>query len=127
MEQFLEEFVFGMANLEEIEFAQHRDSLVGDIMRREEQLRDRSNRYWLEIDRQNYSFDYREKLVNAINKISLKEFREFFLDSIVHSDVPRIVLRSYGATQDSAMRNSDGEIDSVREFRIRMDRFAPSD
>lgn len=127
MEQFLEEFLLGMVNLEEIDFVQHRDSLVGDIMRREEQLRDRSNRYWLEIDRQNYSFDYREKLVNAINKISLKEFREFFSESLVHHNVPRIVLRSYGAMQDSAVRNSNGEIDSVGEFRARMDRFVLSD
>ena len=78
MIDFLQEFDNAISAMAESEFAMHKDSLIGAVMRQEEKLRDRSERYWIEIDRENYTFDHRDKLAEAIDKTSIEEFRHFF-------------------------------------------------
>ena len=121
--QFLEDFEKSMDNMGELEFIEHRNSLVKDIMRHEEKLSDRSNRYWTEIDREHYAFDSRENLAKAVTNISFRDFQDFFLNSIKHPDVSRIVIRSYGKSGDKKMRNSDKEIVDPSIFRSQMSRF----
>ena len=121
--QFLEDFEKSMENMEELEFIEHRTSLVKDIMKVEEKLRDRSGRYWTEIDREHYTFESRENLTEAVTNISFADFQDFFLNSIIHPNVSRIVIRSYGKSGDKKMRRSDKEIVDPMVFRSQMTRF----
>ena len=109
--------------MEELEFIEHRTSLVKDIMKAEEKLRDRSGRYWTEIDREHYTFESRENLTEAVTNISFADFQDFFLNSIIHPNVSRIVIRSYGKSGDKKMRRSDKEIVDPMVFRSQMTRF----
>jgi secreted Zn-dependent insulinase-like peptidase len=121
--QFLQDFDSVIWEITETEFTRHKSSLIGDVMRQEERLGDRSERYWIEIDRENYNFDYRETLAEAIGEISLEEFRHFFGSSIVDSKVPRIVIKSYGDLAQVLVSESANKITDPKTFRSSRGRF----
>ena len=92
-----------------------------------EKLRDRSGRYWLEIDRKDYEFDSRERLAAAINEVSLDDFRQFFQTSVLDPGHPRLVVRSFGAVKGAETALPRNEIVDPLAFRSSHGRFLPAD
>ena len=86
-------------------------------------MRDRSERYWIEIDRENYTFDHRDKLAEAIDKTSIEEFRHFFESFVLNSDTPRISIKSYGNLAPASEFESGKEITDPAVFRSSVGRF----
>ena len=109
------------------EFEQHRSSLISDVMRQEEKLRDRSGRYWLEIDRKDYEFDSRERLSAEINEVSLDDFRQFFQTSVLDPARPRLVVRSFGEVKGAESALPRNEIVDPLAFRSSQSLFLPVD
>jgi len=81
---FLEGFKSQIANLSEEEFEAAKKGLITKTDKKDDTLEDRSNRYWTEIDRENYDFDSRKKLTQAINDLTLEqivsEYEKVFFD-----------------------------------------------
>ena len=127
MNEFLQDYGASLGTMTDAEFEQHRSSLVGDVMRQEEKLRDRSGRYWLEIDRKDYEFDSRERLSAAINEVSLDDFRQFFQASVLDPARPRLVVRSFGAVKGAEAALPRNEIVDPLAFRSSLGRFLPVD
>jgi len=123
----LQDYGASLDTMTDAEFKQHRNSLVGDVMRQEEKLRDRSGRYWLEIDRKDYDFDSRERLVAAINEVSLDDFRKFFQTSVLDLARPHLVVRSFGAVKGAEAALPRNEIVDPLTFRSSLGRFFPVD
>ena len=127
MIEFLHDFGASIDSMTDAEFEQHRSSLVGDVMRQEEKLRDRSSRYWLEIDRKNYGFDSRERLSAAINEVSLDDFRKFFQTSVLDLARPHLVVRSFSAVKGAEAALPRNEIVDPLAFRSSLGRLFPGD
>ena len=127
MIEFLHDYGASIDIMTDAEFEQHRSSLVGDVMRQEEKLWDRSSRYWLEIDRKDYGFDSRERLSAAINEISLDDFRKFYQTSVLDLTRPRLVVRSFGAVKGAEAALPRNEIIDPLTFRSSLGRFLPVD
>ena len=127
MNEFLQVYGSSLDTMTDTEFEQHRSSLVSDVMRQEEKLRDRSGRYWLEIDRKDYEFDSRERLAAAINEVSLADFRQFFQTSVLDPGHPRLVVRSFGAVKGAETALPRNEIVDPLAFRSSHGRFLPAD
>ena len=127
MNEFLQVYGSSLDTMGDTEFEQHRSSLVSDVMRQEEKLRDRSGRYWLEIDRKDYEFDSRERLAAAINEVSLDDFRKFFQTSVLDLARPRLVVRSFGAVKGAEAALPRNEIVDPLAFRSSLGRFFPVD
>ena len=127
MNEFLQVYGSSLDTMTDTEFEQHRSSLVSDVMRQEEKLRDRSGRYWLEIDRKGYEFDSRERLAAAINEVSLDDFRQFFQKSVLDSARPRLVVRSFGAVKGVEAALPRNEIVDPMAFRSSQSRFLSVD
>jgi secreted Zn-dependent insulinase-like peptidase len=127
MNEFLQSYGASLGIMTDAEFEQHRSSLISDVMRQEEKLRDRSGRYWLEIDREDYEFDSRERLAAAINEVSLDNFRQFFKKSVLDSTRPRLVVRSFGAVKGAETALPRNEIVDPLAFRSSHGRFLPAD
>ena len=127
MNEFLQVYGSSLDTMTDTEFEQHRSSLVSDVMRQEEKLRDRSGRYWLEIDRKGYEFDSRERLAAAINGVSLDDFRQFFQTSVLDPVHPRLVVRSFGAVKGAETALPRNEIVDPLAFRSSRGRFLPAD
>ena len=127
MNEFLEVYGSSLNAMTDTEFEQHRSSLVSDVMRQEEKLRDRSGRYWLEIDRKDYEFDSRERLSAEINEVSLDDFRQFFQTSVLDPVRPRLVVRSFGEVKGAEMALPRDEIVNPLAFRSSQSLFLPVD
>ena len=127
MIEFLHDYGASIDSMTDAEFEQHRSSLVGNVMRQEEKLWDRSSRYWLEIDRDDYGFDSRERLAAAINEVSLDDFRQFFQTSVLDSARPRLVVRSFGAVKGAGAALPRNEIIDPLAFRSSQSLFLSVD
>jgi secreted Zn-dependent insulinase-like peptidase len=125
--EFLQSYGDSLGNMTDAEFEQHRSSLVSDVMRQEEKLRDRSGRYWVEIDQERYDFDTREQLAAAINEVSLDDFRQFFQTSVLDPTRPRLLVRSFGAMKGADAALPRNEIVDPMAFRSSQSRFLSVD
>jgi len=81
----------------------------------EERLRDRSDRYWQEIDMDHDKFDSREQLVNALEEIELSEMRSFFRDTFLTAERRRLSVRSIGENHEVQARSGMVSKQFIRE------------
>lgn len=95
---FLKTFATSIAAMDDIEFARHKSALISKIMEKDTTLSQRSNRYWQEIDRPNFEFDTREKLVAAVRSYPLAAFKNDYRDFIVSKHRRNLTLVAAGDT-----------------------------
>jgi secreted Zn-dependent insulinase-like peptidase len=96
IERFLLDYYESVARMSETDFEKHRQGLLTRILEKEKRLRVRSNRYWTELDRENYNFDSREQLADAVRLITKDEFVKFYKRFLLSENRKRIVARSTG-------------------------------
>ncbi len=70
-----------------------KQGLITELMKQEQKLSQRSNRYWQEIDKQYYQFDSREQMVDAISTVSKQQL----LDTFATLQQRRLIVRSTGS------------------------------
>jgi secreted Zn-dependent insulinase-like peptidase len=92
--------------MKDSDFANHRRGLLTRILEDEKQLSDRSDRYWREIDRNNYDFDSREQLADAARHIEKDEFVAFFRQFLGQDTGKRLVVRVVGKQHEKAFAQS---------------------
>jgi secreted Zn-dependent insulinase-like peptidase len=109
-------FVMGhrerIASMSEDDLEQHKSALVARVMEVERQLSERSSRWWEEIDRENFLFDTRERLRDAIQGIGLDAFRDFYATLLFDAGRRQLAIRVIGggATREaSAAPRRNGE------------------
>jgi insulysin len=95
---FLDGFGERITALTQAELEQHKRALIARVMEEERQLSERSARWWEEIDRENFRFDTREKLRDAISEIGLEEFREFYATMLLDTGRRQLAIRVIGET-----------------------------
>ena len=64
--------------LTEDDFARYQKAVISRLEEKETDIGQRSNRYWSEIDKQIYSFDSKQRLIDAVSALKLKTFKEFY-------------------------------------------------
>ncbi|MAT91693.1 MAG: peptidase M16 [Halioglobus sp.] len=75
----MDDFMQGvLPDLDEEQFARHRAALVSDILRPDKNLRERADFYWSSIARRQYDFDGRQALAEAVENLSLEDWRAYF-------------------------------------------------
>ena len=75
---FMQERQKALHTLEPEEFARHKAAVISRLEKKDSTLYERSNRYWQEIDRKNFDFDTRERLIEAINALDRNAFAQFY-------------------------------------------------
>lgn len=96
IERFISGYYESVARMSETDFEKHKQGLLARILEKEKRLRARSNRYWTELDRENYNFDSREQLAEAVRSITKDEFVEFYKRFLLSENRKRVVARSTG-------------------------------
>jgi secreted Zn-dependent insulinase-like peptidase len=76
--QFLTDSRARVANLDKGDLERHRESVLVKLLKREQTLKERSNRFWREIDRGHTQFDSREQLAEAIRQVDKKALITLF-------------------------------------------------
>ncbi len=79
--------------LDEPTLDSYRQGLISELMKQEQKLSQRSDRYWQEIDKGYYSFDSREQLVAAITEVSKQQL----LSTFAELNQRRLIVRSTGS------------------------------
>lgn len=76
--EFMQERLNALHTLAPDEFARHKAAVISHLEKKDSTLYERSNRYWQEIDRKNFYFDTRERLIEAIKSLDQKTFSKFY-------------------------------------------------
>ena len=76
--RFLEDEKPRIDALSDTDFERYKKAVISRLEEKETNIGQRSNRYWSEIDKQNYSFDSKQKLIDAVSALELKTFKEFY-------------------------------------------------
>ena len=82
--------------LDQTQLETFKQGLVNQILKQEQKLNERTNRYWQEIDREETAFDSREQLAAAINTVS----KEQLLQTFDRLEQRKLVLKSTGKGAD---------------------------
>ena len=104
------------------EFERNKESLVTKILEKENQLLERTRRFWLDIDRQEFGFNNRERFAKAVLAIELGAFRQFVRTRVSSEKTRTLTLHAKGQMPPSPAplkaRSAKGiEIDNDLEFR----------
>lgn len=110
-ELFLSSQVSILADLEPSKFKQYQQAVVSQLLKKENTLYQKSNRYWQEIDIENSDFDSRERLSNTVNKITREELHQFYT-SLIKSKGNALVIYTENLV--------DGEKDNYSEKLMRL-------
>jgi secreted Zn-dependent insulinase-like peptidase len=113
VQRFLTDYADTIARMKDSDFANHRQGLLTRILDDEKQLSDRSDRYWREIDRNNFDFDSRERLADAAHRIEKDEFAAFFRKLLGPDTGKRLIVRVVGKQHEKAFEQSARQRDYI--------------
>lgn len=106
---FLLDYSHQLASMPPQEFEQHKAALISRLFENENNLSQKSQRFWQEIDRENYSFNTREKLSTQIEKLTQENFKVFY-NKLINSDGKRLLVFSTRNSVDNAPLDQDALI-----------------
>jgi insulysin len=126
LEQHVQEFITHYkATLEVMtaeQFEHHKENAVYHLLQKEDTLKERSNRYWRAINREDYDFDSRARIAKVLGKITKKEFTEFYHNSLIANNRKRLVVRSVGTGHEIPLPLRNKEVN--REIIVDRNVFA---
>ena len=104
-EQAIREFVEGfgddLGNLSAEAMSRARAALLSQINQRDDSLSDRANRYWRELDDEEFGFDSREQLSAAVQAATIEDMQRF-ADRFSGSTTPALVIHAAGRVETGA-------------------------
>jgi insulysin len=75
----MEAFMQGVEpELDEKQFARHKSSLISDILRPDKNLNERAEFYWQSIAQQQWDFDSRQRLADAVTALTLPQWKAYY-------------------------------------------------
>jgi len=81
--EFARDFAQQLDNLEDSRLNREKQAVISRLLESDRQLDEISSRYWREIDRQNYDFDSREQLAEAVRQVSLEELTRTYESALL--------------------------------------------
>ena len=96
IDEFLSRFSSQIDGLAPAALEQHKRSLVTLILERESHLRERTNRYWSELDRGYYEFDWQDRLADAVGSLGVGDVQRLFRKLLLGEERRRLVVQAPG-------------------------------
>jgi len=96
VQQFIAGYRDKLSNMTDAEFTSHRDAVISKTQEPERRLRERSWRYWLEINREEYGFDHRERLISALKSSSREDVLKLYDEVLVAESRGRVLVWTRG-------------------------------
>ena len=96
----------------------HKAGVLARILEVEKTLSERTERYWEEIDRRQYTFDSRMRLADAVRKVEQKSFLGFVSKVLAGAERREISSLAIGANHiDSEVLGAEKIVVSSKSFR----------
>jgi secreted Zn-dependent insulinase-like peptidase len=97
IDRFLTGFMEDFKGIAPGEFEQHRQGLLSQLLRSDQQLTERSDYYWRELDREAYRFDTRSRLAGAIRAVTPADLAEVLRAMREDKGAREIRVNAYGS------------------------------
>ncbi|MFV8570646.1 insulinase family protein [Marinobacter sp. SBS5] len=111
--EFANRFGAELAKLTPSQLDREKQAVISKLMSKDRQLGDVSARYWREIDRENYDFNSREALAEAIKDVTLAELKQTFEDTLIKRHRAFKVLTGQGETNQDEILSKLRQRESV--------------
>ncbi len=117
IDSFLQQMGGDLETMNDADLARFKQSLVSRILKQENSLAERSNRYWSQIDNGNTDFDSRKELAEAVNQLQLSDLVKCYEGMSSR----RLTVRSFGqkhlltADNGEVAKKCDVEINALKE------------
>lgn len=112
-QNFLNDYAENIKKMPVQEFNQHKAALLSRLFEKDNNLAERSDRFWREIDRENLSFNTRDELSKEIKNLSPKTFNDFYA-ALIHSPGKRLLTYSSGVNDES--NNAASDIETLKNY-----------
>ena len=93
---FMQNYADSWQNLSDAEFAQQKSGLISRLTESDKNLGQRSQKYWQNLNDENYNFDSNEQIAAEVEKLSKAEMGEFMQDILKRLKSKRILIFSPG-------------------------------
>lgn len=80
--RFFADFSKTLDNFSKEDVEREKQAVLSQLLAQDRRLGEVSERYWREIDREQYAFDSREKLADAIRSLTLKDIKDTYRDAV---------------------------------------------
>ena len=116
IDRFLQEMQQNLVEMKPEQLDRYKQSLISRILKRENSLSERSNRYWAEIDRDGKDFNSREELAEAVASLDLNDL----VNCYQGMSSRRLTVRSFGQKHlanvglQEIAKKCDVEIDALK-------------
>jgi len=97
IDKFLASFMEDFKGISPGEFEQHRQGLLSQLLRSDQQLTERSGYYWRELDREAYRFDTRSRLAGAIRAVTPADLAKVLRAMRQDKGAREIRVNAYGS------------------------------
>lgn len=128
VELFLKEFEQTLADMPDDEFQRNVDALVSQVEERDNRLRERTNRYWAAIIREDYNFDASQLFADEARLITHNDILKLYRKLFIENTNGQLIVYSEGSvakdTADEAFPPMT-EITSIRDFKADKELLLP--
>jgi secreted Zn-dependent insulinase-like peptidase len=133
LEKHIENFLFNyakrIAKMSDAVFEDYKSGLLTRVLNKEENLLERSARYWKEINNEYYAFDSREQLAAAIRDITKQDLNRLYHKLLLDESRRRLVVRSFGnkyrkTLVQKTLAEEHGLILNTQEFKKNHETFS---
>lgn len=93
---FMQNYVDSWQDLSDEEFAQQKSGLISRLTESDKNLAQRSQKYWQNLQDENYDFDTNEQIAAAVEQLNKDQMGEFMQDILKRLKGNRIIIFSPG-------------------------------
>jgi secreted Zn-dependent insulinase-like peptidase len=93
---FLETQLSGISNISTENLDRYKSAVISKLLKQDNNLYSRSNRYWQDLDRENYEFDTNEDIAAAVSNISLDDLSKTLKELVMNNGRSLLVYTHQG-------------------------------
>ena len=114
--RFLGEFSTRLTDMSAEDFERDRAAVVARVREEDTSLSDRSRRYWAELDREQFGFDTRERVVEAVEQFEKDSFALFYRRALLGEARRELSVLAQQAAVGNAIADTRA-LDDVGRFK----------
>jgi secreted Zn-dependent insulinase-like peptidase len=96
IETFLHDYRATLAAISDTEFKRQKQGVIARILYQDDSLTTRTDRYWKELDLQQYHFDTREQIAEAVKHLGKEDLLNAYDRILLAPDRRRLIVRNLG-------------------------------
>ncbi len=91
-ERFMQSFELQLLDMSEDAFNAHKQGLIQRLLEKPKNLREKTNDYWREIDRENHDFNTAQKIADEVEKITKEALHQYYEKHVLNPQSRRLLL-----------------------------------